>query len=292
MPREPRVPLSPPPAWPLGARRHLDGCAPSFKGSARLRVRRRGCLPRLPLARPRFFRTPRPAPAHCASLVCCVRSGGARPSPLRGPSPRSAAPSWARPSALRPQLHSCRPCARLCAPWSAVPPLPLAPFFGRLRASCGRPCGPPPGSSVLRGVRCFLSGRPLSRLRGRLPPPRAAGGLAAAFFAAFAARGLLRACTPACWALPPPCVRCFRPAAVSGVLPCAPPVPAAPAGGSGERRAQMGGLRPPPPFRRRLPRGCPPLAWLLRNISILVPYFVLSICPPKATAVPSVRLRI
>ena len=40
-----------------------------------------------------------------------------------------------------------------------------------------------------------------------------------------------------------------------GVLPCAPPVPAAPAGGSGEAQGQFGGLRPPTPFMAWAPPG-------------------------------------
>ena len=41
-----------------------------------------------------------------------------------------------------------------------------------------------------------------------------------------------------------------------GVLPCAPPVPAAPAGGSGEAQGQSGGLRPPTPYMAWAPPGC------------------------------------
>ena len=146
-----------------------------------------------------------------------------RPSPASGGGPRPR--------------YRCSGVA-VAGPLGVPPPCalgPCAPLCGSVAARC-RPCAaasPLCAAGALIGCPCFPRG-----LAAQAPPFLSAPGL---FF-------VLGCCAPC--AFPP----------VGGVLPCAPPVPAAPAGGSGEAPSPAGGLRPPCRFAARLPRGlgrCP-----------------------------------
>ncbi len=198
-----------------------------------------------------------PAPAR-------VRSGAARPPPLRGPGP-AFAPSLRSPG---PPLGPCPPAPPLGVRRGAPSPLP-SPLAGPVCPAalpslrCGLPVRSPllrlgsrPGAA--RGPAGSPLGPPASRLRGRLAPaPGALAGRWPAFFAP-RPRGLwlrARACAGA---------QCGCPGALLAVgLSPAPPRPAAPAGGSGVRVACWArGLRAPAvgaafrsPPRRPPPRG-------------------------------------
>jgi hypothetical protein len=186
-----------------------------------------------------------PAPAR-------VRSGAARPPPLRcpGPSP-SSLPRFARspgpPPGPCPPALSLGPCAPLrgsvasrwprCASGLALSALraPCSVALASRRVRSGRFAGSPPGPPWAR---------PLARLRGRSAPgPGASAGLWPACFG-LRPRGLCAA-RPRLRGL---AVRCLLPLWWSWVLPCLPPAPAAPRWGArGERQASgLGGSRPRP----------------------------------------------
>lgn len=128
---------------------------------------------------PRFLRTSRPALARVAALACCVRSGAARPAPLRGPGPAYSPKPGPPPGPSGRGSLSSRVCAlsrsvlalgpaSLCSPRRLSRGYAL-PRYARPRCRSAAPPG--------RVARPFLSGPSASRLRGRLPP--APGPLAA-----------------------------------------------------------------------------------------------------------------
>ncbi len=174
--------------------RHFSRSAQNIHGSARLRVRRAGCLPALAFwPRPRFLRAPRPALARFALLACCVRSGAARPPPLRGPGPAPnalalraplARPSGLRPALSRPALVRAVALRGRCCPRFLVL---AAPSFAGFRFASRFALAPAaaPRLPSSRGAR-FPLGPPPSGLRGRLAPPRGRRRPVAAFFPASA----------------------------------------------------------------------------------------------------------
>lgn len=216
-------------------------------------------VPRAPPAR----RFAAPGPAFPPS----ARSG------LPGAGPRLLPPrSAARPLCGLGGLGVCRlrPPRALPAPvWFSVPPLSAAgaPWALRPRSALGR-AGPLPARGP-RGVCCA----PPSGLRARGLLPRPPGGLLARLFPRWGAGAfgcarralpplasrvqvhcLCRCALGLAWrsgsaSLPPERHRSSAQARgrwqSRRVLPCAPPVPAAPAGGSGEARGlRPGGSRP------------------------------------------------
>lgn len=181
--------------------------------------------------RPRFYRaTSRPAAPPSAALVRfgpCAPAAATRSPPRRGPGPGAA-----------PRLFRSGTCAGSA---SLRPPRPLAPLRlpsgsasfrsalpGGRAALCSaspvcsaQPAGPPPA--------------PALRASGPAAPPPGRRGASPRFFSprpgGFCARVHAR------------CAKARRARAAFGraiccrvLLPCAPPVPAAPAGGSGEAR--------------------------------------------------------
>jgi len=108
-----------------------------------------------------------------------ARSGVIALAALAGPAPPRLRPPLYRPARVR----ACALRGRCC------PRSPCAPFCGRLRAPCSVALAALRAwLRSLRGARLPLAGPP-SGLRGRLPPPRAAGRPLGAFFR-LAARGL------------------------------------------------------------------------------------------------------
>lgn len=176
-------------------------------------------------------------PRRCASLAALVRSGAARPAPLRGPGP-------AYPPSLRspgPPLgpSGCGSTARPCLRAFALGGLSLPPSALRLALAALRA----PWSVALASSRARLGaarrlaassrGRPLRGFGGGCLRPGAVGGAVRRLFSALAP-GLLCSRAPAPAAL----LRC-------GALPLRPPAPPPPAGWlRGARCLRLGGFGP------------------------------------------------
>ena len=179
------------------------------------------------------------------ALFACCRAAALRllPSPAsaRAPRPRFAAPvRLMAPSSLSllagagplpfPPAPSLGPCAPLCGSVAARC-LPCA--LASPRCAAGSLCGRP---GCARGRLCasgWLAGSPLGRPLCGFGPGASSPGGCGRFAPAFLSRPralFVLGCFAPC-ALPP----------VGGVLPCAPPVPAAPAGGSGDAQGPTGG---------------------------------------------------
>lgn len=172
-------------------------------------------------------------PAHSASLVCCVRSGAARPQPHpAGAFPPAFSLGFVRANALRQRSLS----AGLLA-------LPLS----LQRPSVGRPCSVRGRAVQLPSARGETLAPSFVRFAHFRPASGGGCSCPAPAFPAFR-RGQGFFC---CARASPACCR------VSGAAACAvsapgvrgsppsPPRPCAPAGGFGGRVARLGGLRPP-----------------------------------------------
>ena len=191
-----------------------------------------------------FMRTPRPL-LRRGPCPCAGRSGAARPAPLRGPGPAHGARASRAGPAPRgsPPAPSLGPCAPLRgsadARWPRLVRAPAsAPAAGSL---FGRPCSAPPPP------------RPSAWPRRVPPAPSRFAGFGGGCLRPRGARGLrprsgwLRPPGPCCAPAPARACWClFRAAVLAVGLSPAPPRPAAPAGGSGEREA-CGRASPPFP---------------------------------------------
>ena len=213
----------------------VRGCGPGLRPSAfPARFLRHSAPCRAGAPAPALGRSGRAAPARAPRCAFPPLPRSAACAPLRG----SAGARWPR--------AACRPI-RSAAGFLRAPLLLSGPSV-RLPWPRGGSLAPPPG----QGSR-FAPPRPPCGPAGRFPPSGGPG------------LGLLRAA--ACGRL----LRLAGGAAVVGGFSPAPPRPAAPAGGSGEREAHSGWLRPPlrgsrfsrpscgPPSRcARAPRGVSP----------------------------------
>ena len=200
-----------------------------------------------PLFPPAFLPTPRPHSARVAALACRVRSGAARP-------PRR------RDRCASPRLQSCPPCAGFRPPWWAAPPAAALPL-GLLRAPC---VGWSPSAAAAGFGVAALGGRRLPLacpLRGfgslRLLP-RGHRRLSAAFFSPLPPGLCCARAAPAC------CRSVAAAVIVAGFSP-APSRPAAPAGGSGKRRASFGCAPLPSPAPFHCSAWSSPSLWRLRR---------------------------
>lgn len=233
-----------PPAASLrfaGSRRPpWEGCAPGPGAAAGPHPGRSLPVASLPphkwlcaAARPRVRPSASASPsAGLFGRFACCRAASLR-SPASGRRARSA-----RLASLSPRSRA-RPRARFRAPSALAAAVCLRP-----RPCCaaaflvGRPC------SARAWALCSASARggPLAPLRASvaLAPPRPPRRPCGRLFPLRGGRGLV------CCARPPAAACCASPGrcAGRGVLPRAPPVPAAPAGGSGERVASGGPLAP------------------------------------------------
>ena len=239
----PRRPKGPPPGPPL--RSPLAPYAQAVAG--------RCCALRVPSC------AGAPAPAR-------VRSGAARPPPLRGPGPAFAPslrspgpPLGPRPPA--PPLGPCAPLSRLRGRSLAPGPLPPHPrrcglavrfALALLRVGCGAsvaPPGPPPG-------------RPLRGFGGGWLRPGGVGGLAAAFSAP--PPGLGSAPAPArAWGVLRPAGRAWPPCRAFVAPASAAPNPSRCASVGPLCRPWGSPLRPPaPPPPLGAPGGVRPVGWL------------------------------
>lgn len=198
---------------------------------------RAASLVRLPVGSPscgRFFASSRAAaPLRWARPLRAARPGPALASPLRVAGPLGCPPAL-----------SLGPCAPLPAPWAlaAAPALWLP--LGALRAPCSVALASLVGALA---QRVGLPGPPVLAPFGASGPGPPRPGLSPPSGGGFPPR-------PGLFFLLACCARCADPPA--GILPCAPPVPAAPAGGSGEAPGLFqGACGPPCCFAARLPRG-------------------------------------
>lgn len=178
------------------------------------------------------------------SLACCVRSGAARPPPLRGPGP--ASPSLRSPGPpLGPSGRGsgARACVRRCAaPWPLAAPGPLPLALAALRVSLAVALAALGRGSAAAVGRRFLSGPPAARLWGRLAPAPGRARPSGPLSAGLRPGAFLCSRPPASAAL----VRSGAAAAVAaGFSPAPPPRPCRPRWGlAGSVRPPAGGCGP------------------------------------------------
>lgn len=200
---------------------------------------------------PRLFRPAFSATSRAAGplrFACCPRplracapaAGFAGPGPA--PSARRFAPPGPGPGASPPS--SVRPPSALFFPGLPACSRRPAACFG-IRSAVGSLFGRPCCASPCCAAAGFAGSPPPRPLRGFGPGwlrPRGPWGPSLRFGPLFRPRPpgpFLLGLRPALW------VRVLQCCGDCWALPCAPPVPAAPAGGSGEPGARLGGLRPP-----------------------------------------------
>jgi len=189
-----------------------------------------------------------PAPAR-------VRSGAARPPPLRGPDPAHSAQVGPAPRPLRPPLSRPALVRATRSAVGAAPAVPAASVSGRLRASYRSPLRPAPLPWFLAWGAASSRGRPLRGFGGGLAPAPGRGPpLAGLFSACGPGRGCARAAPACCRARF--CPASFVPLLGRGFSPAPLPSPPPPLGAPGSAWLFQRACGPPTALRRQAPPGC------------------------------------